>query len=44
MELSRACTYAIGTWRIQQASGAAVLGELAEAWLHGSLDELLDIP
>ncbi len=43
-ELDRARTYAIGVWRIQQASGAAVLGELADAWLHGSLDELRTVP
>jgi zinc protease len=43
-ELDRARTYAIGTWRIEQASGGAVLAELADAWLHGSLDELRSYP
>jgi zinc protease len=43
-ELDRARTYAIGTWRIEQASGASVLAELADAWLYGSLDELRRYP
>ncbi len=43
-ELDRARTYAVGTWRIAQASGAAVLAELADAWLHGSLEELRSYP
>jgi zinc protease len=43
-ELARARTYAIGTWRIAQASGSAVLADLADAWLHGSLEELRSLP
>jgi zinc protease len=43
-ELDRARTYAIGTWRIAQASGASVLAELADAWLSGSLEELRSYP
>lgn len=43
-ELERARTYAIGTWQIRQASGAAVLADLAEAWLHGSIEELVRYP
>jgi zinc protease len=35
-ELERAKTYAIGTRAIRQESGAAVLGELVDAWLYGS--------
>ena len=43
-ELDRARTYAVGTWQIRQASGAAVLAELADAWIHGSLEELTRYP
>lgn len=43
-ELDRARTYAIGTWQIRQSSGAAVLGDLADAWLHGTLTELTRYP
>jgi zinc protease len=43
-ELDRARTYALGTWQIRQASGAAVLADLADAWLHGSLAELESYP
>jgi zinc protease len=39
-ELRRAQTYAIGVHAIRQQSGGAVLGELVEAWLFGSLREL----
>jgi zinc protease len=35
-ELERSKTYAIGTRAIRQESGAAVLGELVDAWLYGS--------
>jgi len=41
-ELRRAQTYAIGTHAIRQQSGGAVLGELADAWMFGSLHELDD--
>jgi len=34
-ELTRAKTYAIGTHAIRQESGAAVLGDLLDAWLLG---------
>ena len=34
-ELERAKTYAIGTRAIRQESGAAVLGDLVDAWLYG---------
>jgi zinc protease len=39
-ELERAQTYAVGVHAIRQQSGGAVLGELVEAWLFGSLSEL----
>lgn len=39
-ELRRAQTYAIGVHAISQQSGGAVLGELVEAWMFGSLREL----
>jgi len=35
-ELERAKTYAIGTRAIRQESGAAVLGDIVDAWLYGS--------
>ena len=41
-ELQRAQTYAIGVHQIRQQSGGAVLGELVEAWMFGSLRELAD--
>ncbi|MBW7934159.1 MAG: insulinase family protein, partial [Gemmatimonadaceae bacterium] len=41
-ELDRARTYALGTWAIRQESGGAVLGDIADAWLFGSLHELTD--
>ena len=43
-ELDRARTYALGVWQIRQSSGAAVLGELSDAWLHGSLADLARYP
>ena len=39
-EVERAKTYAIGTHAIRQQSGGAVLGEITDAWLLGSLSEL----
>ena len=39
-ELRRAQTYAIGVHAIAQQSGGAVLGELVDAWMLGSLHEL----
>ena len=39
-ELLRAQTYAIGVHQIRQQSGGAVLGEIADAWLFGTLAEL----
>ena len=41
-ELHRARTYALGTWAIRQESGGAVMGDIADAWLFGSLAELTD--
>jgi zinc protease len=41
-ELHRARTYALGTWAIRQESGGAVMGDIADAWLFGTLDELRD--
>ena len=43
-ELDRARTYAIGAWQIRQSSGAAVLAELAEAWMFGSIEEVAQYP
>jgi zinc protease len=39
-ELERARTHAIGAWQIRQSSGVAVLGEIADAWLNGALEDL----
>jgi zinc protease len=39
-ELERAKTYAIGSHAIRQQSGGAVLSEMVDAWLFGSLHEL----
>ena len=39
-ELARAQTFAVGVHQIRQQSGGAVLGELVEAWMFGSLSEL----
>ncbi len=39
-ELRRAQTYAIGVHAIRQQSGGAVLGELVDAWMFGTLSEL----
>jgi len=40
-ELSRAQEYAIGSHAIEQQNGGAVLGDIVDAWLHGSgLEEL----
>ncbi|MDB4907335.1 MAG: peptidase domain protein [Gemmatimonadetes bacterium] len=41
-ELSRAQTYAIGVHAIRQQSGGALLGDMVEAWMYGSLSELAD--
>ena len=42
-ELDRAKTYALGTRAIRQESGAAVLGDLVDAWLYGDgLHELAE--
>lgn len=43
-ELERARQYAIGAWEIRQASGAAVLAEVADAWMHGALEDLARYP
>ena len=42
-ELEQAQTYAIGVHAIRQQSGAAVLGDLVDAWLFGSLTELAEL-
>jgi zinc protease len=41
-ELNRAKEYSIGVHAIRQQSGAAVLGDLIDAWMFGSLAELED--
>jgi zinc protease len=41
-ELTRAQRYAIGTHAIRQQSGGAVLGDVVDAFLFGTLDELTD--
>jgi zinc protease len=43
-ELERARRYAIGAWQIRQASGAAVMVDLADAFLWGALEELARYP
>ncbi len=43
-EIDRARTHAIGAWQIRQSSGAAVLADVAGAWIYGSLDELERYP
>jgi zinc protease len=40
-ELDRAKTYAIGAHAIRQQNGAAVLGDVVDAYLAGSLSELV---
>lgn len=42
-ELEQAKTYALGTWAIRRESAAAVMGDIADAWLFGrSLGELTE--
>ncbi|MBM3898845.1 MAG: insulinase family protein [Gemmatimonadetes bacterium] len=43
-ELDRARRHAIGAWQLRQASGSAVLGAIAEAWVHGTLEEVARYP
>jgi zinc protease len=43
-ELERARQFAIGAWQIRQTSGASVLGELANAFLWGKLEEIARYP
>ena len=43
-ELARARQYAIGAWQIRQSSGAAVLSDLADAYLWGTLEDLERYP
>jgi zinc protease len=43
-ELERARRYAIGAWQIRQASGAAVLADVADAFLWGEIEELASYP
>jgi zinc protease len=39
-ELQRAQTYAVGSHAIRQQNGAAVLGDMVDAYLFGSLSEI----
>ena len=39
-ELERARTYALGTHAIRKESGGALMGDIADAWLFGALEEL----
>jgi len=41
-ELTRAQTYAVGVHAIRQQSGGAVLGDVVDAFLFGSLSELTE--
>lgn len=42
-ELTQAKTYALGTWAIRRESAAAVMSDIADAWLFGrSLSELTE--
>lgn len=43
-ELERAKNYAVGAWQIRQSSGAAVLSELADAFLWGEVEEIARYP
>ncbi len=43
-ELERARQYSVGAWQIRQASGAALLSELADAFLFGELEEIARYP
>jgi zinc protease len=43
-ELDRARNYAAGTVEIRQQSGRAVAGEILEAFVHGSLEDLAETP
>ncbi|MBX3173617.1 MAG: insulinase family protein [Gemmatimonadaceae bacterium] len=44
VELERARQYAIGAWQIRQSSGAAVLSDVADAYLWGALEDLARYP
>lgn len=43
-ELDRARRYAIGAWQIRRSSGGAVLAEIADAWIHGALEDIARYP
>jgi zinc protease len=43
-ELERARTYAVGSWQIRQSSGAAVLADIADAWIGGDLAGIARYP
>jgi zinc protease len=43
-ELGRAKAYTLGSLAIRQQSAASVLSEVADAWLFGTLEELVDEP
>jgi hypothetical protein len=43
-ELDRARNYAAGMAEVRQQSGGAVAGEIMAAWLHGTLEELPEVP
>ena len=42
-ELERAKTYAVGVHQIRLQNGGAVLGEIVDAWMFGTLDELDEV-
>jgi zinc protease len=41
-ELERARVYALGSHAIRQESGGAVMGDIADAWMFGRLEELTE--
>jgi zinc protease len=43
-ELDRARSYAAGSVEIRQQSGGALAGEILEAWVHGTVDDLDAVP
>jgi zinc protease len=43
-ELTRARQYAVGAWQIRQSSGAAVLSDVADAFLWGTLEDIARYP
>lgn len=43
-ELERARNYTAGAFEVREQRGAAVAADIADAWLHGTLDELAATP